>query len=112
MDLCGALPYGVRRRVELARALAIDPAVLLLDEPAAGLNETEQLELAAALRRCARDGVTLVIVEHNMPFLLPLATRMICLDAGRLLAQGSPDAVSRDPAVIEAYLGTPLVGLA
>ena len=100
------LPHGARRQVDLARALALQPMLLLLDEPAAGLSAAEQQALAARLRALAQGGTTVLVVEHNMPFLLPLADRLLCLDAGRLIAAGPPDAVRRDPGVIEAYLGT------
>lgn len=102
---CGALAYGVKRRVEIARALALDPQVLLLDEPAAGLNESEQNDLAARLQDLAASGVTLLIIEHNMPFLRSLATYMICLDQGRLIAEGRPRELYANPLVLEAYLG-------
>ena len=104
---CDSLPYGVKRRVEIARALAVEPRLLLLDEPAAGLNEAEQVELSARLEEMTRDGLTLLVIEHNMQFLLPLAERMSCLDNGEVIASGTPREIVADPAVIEAYLGAP-----
>jgi branched-chain amino acid transport system permease protein len=101
----GRLPYGLRRRVELARALALDPHLLLLDEPAAGLTPAEQQDLARRLRALAEEGLGLLVVEHDMPFLLGLADRVACLDEGRLIAVGAPSEIRRDGAVIAAYLG-------
>jgi branched-chain amino acid transport system permease protein len=102
---CASLAHGTKRLVEIARAICLDPAVLLLDEPAAGLNETEQAELARLLEVLAARGLTLLIIEHNMEFLKNLATHMVCLDYGELIASGRPSAIYQDERVIEAYVG-------
>ncbi|SMH60374.1 branched-chain amino acid ABC transporter ATP-binding protein/permease [Azospirillum agricola] len=102
---CRDLPAASRRRVELARALARRPSVLLLDEPAAGLTDSEKADLAVRLRALAAEGVALLVVEHDMGFLLPLAGRVVCLDRGRTLYEGPPEGVRSDAAVVAAYLG-------
>ncbi len=106
MQPAGSLAHGVKRRVEIARALAVEPRILMLDEPAAGLDETEQADLARRLRALAAAGATLLVVEHNMPFLMPLAERIVCLDYGRVIATGTPSEIAANPKVLEAYLGT------
>ena len=102
---CGSLAHGTKRLVEIARAICLEPMVLLLDEPAAGLNESEQADLAEHLQVLAAQGLTLLIIEHNMEFLKTLATHMVCLDYGQLIAAGRPHAIYRDERVIEAYIG-------
>ena len=102
---CAAQPHGVRRRLEVARACATEPRLLVLDEPAAGLTAAEAAALAAQLRRLAADGLALLVIEHDTDFLLPLADRLACLDGGRLIASGATAAVAKDPAVVAAYFG-------
>jgi branched-chain amino acid transport system ATP-binding protein len=101
-----ALPYGALKRLEIARALATEPKVLLLDEPAAGCNAVEASELTAIIRSIARDGITVVLVEHNMHMVMNLSDRIHVLANGRTLAEGTASEVRANPAVIEAYLGT------
>jgi len=101
------LPYGIQKRIEVVRALMAQPRVLLLDEPAAGLNEVETAELRRLLEQVSATGITLVVVEHDMPFVRELCNHVVVLNFGRKIFEGTPEAVHRDPAVLEAYLGTP-----
>jgi ABC-type branched-subunit amino acid transport system ATPase component len=100
-----ALAYGEQRRLEIVRALAARPSVLMLDEPAAGMIEEEVNDLSILLRSLAGDGLSIVIVEHNVGFVANLCNRIVALDLGRVIASGPPAAVIRDRAVVAAYLG-------
>jgi branched-chain amino acid transport system ATP-binding protein len=99
------MPYGALKRLEIARALAARPKLLLLDEPAAGLNPTETREIDELIRRIGARGITVVLVEHNMKLVMEVSQHVVVLDQGRKLAEGTPQQVSRDPQVVEAYLG-------
>ena len=100
-----SLPLGQQRLLEIARALCLDPVLLLLDEPAAGLRLQEKRDLAALLRRLREAGVAILLVEHDMDFVMHLTDRLVVVEFGQKLAEGSADAIRRDPRVIEAYLG-------
>jgi len=103
----GELPFGVRKRVELARALAIRPKLLLLDEPAAGLNHEEVDALGAEIRAIRdRRGVAILLVEHHMNLVMRVSDQVVALDFGRVIANGSPEAVRANPDVVRAYLGS------
>ena len=104
-ELARNLPYGEQKRLELARALASEPRLLLLDEPAAGTSAAEATELMALIRGLRDQGLTILLVEHHIRVVMQVSDRIAVLNHGELIAEGSPEAVRRDPAVIAAYLG-------
>ena len=104
----GALPYGLQKRVELARALAMDPTLLLLDEPMAGMNVEEKQDMSRFIVDVNEEfGTTIALIEHDMAVVMDLADRVVVLDYGKLLADGTPNEVQKNQAVIDAYLGVP-----
>jgi branched-chain amino acid transport system ATP-binding protein len=104
-EIAGSLPFGKQRLLEIARALAAEPALLLLDEPAAGLNAEEAGALGALIRRIRLSGVTTLLVEHHMELVMDISDEILVLNFGRALAEGTPQAIRTNPDVIQAYLG-------
>jgi branched-chain amino acid transport system ATP-binding protein len=103
--LCSSLSYGVLKKIEIVRALAINPKLLLLDEPVAGLNGTETTEIAEIIKEIAQEGVTVLLIEHDMKMIMNISDMITVINFGQKLAEGTPEQISSNPEVIKAYLG-------
>ena len=105
-QVSGTLPYGMQRRLEIARALALNPTLLMLDEPAAGMNEEEVLALNELIKGIHEDfSLTILVIEHHMDLIMEICPHVICMNFGAKIAEGSPDVIQKDPEVLKAYLG-------
>lgn len=104
-ESAGNLPYGSQKRLEIARAMATEPKLLLLDEPVAGMNPVEKDEIITLVRRIRERGIGVLIIEHDMRVVMPLSDRIVVMDEGSQIAEGAPGKIRSDPRVIQAYLG-------